>query len=286
MQSDFLRKLLQPGRLTHVVDVGANPIDGDPPYKAMLEAGLCTVTGFEPQASALAELEQKKSSAETYLPYALGAGDERVLNICRYSGWTSLLYPRPEAFRVFSQFQDNATVIDTLSVQTRKLDDIAELQPFDMLKIDVQGAERDVFLGGIRQLQNAVAIQTEVSFIPMYIQQPVFGDIDVTLRKLGFVPHCFSQVKTWPVGPLQYQPAAGRGYHQLLEADVVYVKDFIDPIKMSDEQLKHLCLLMHHCYGSIDLSGRCLEVLEQRGAIDNGVSRYVTHLNSSNNKSL
>ena len=34
------------------------PIDGDPPYKAMLAAGLCEVTGFEPQAEALARLEK------------------------------------------------------------------------------------------------------------------------------------------------------------------------------------------------------------------------------------
>ena len=45
-------------------------------------------------------------------------------------------------------------------------------------------------------------------------------------------------------------------------------------------QLKHLCLLMHHCYGSIDLSGRCLELLEQRGVISNNVARYVDYLNS------
>ena len=32
-----------------VVDIGANPIDGDPPYRLLLDAGLCRVTGFEPQ---------------------------------------------------------------------------------------------------------------------------------------------------------------------------------------------------------------------------------------------
>jgi hypothetical protein len=51
-----LRELLSPSRLTHVVDVGANPIDGQPPYKPMLTQGLCRVTGFEPQRDALLEL--------------------------------------------------------------------------------------------------------------------------------------------------------------------------------------------------------------------------------------
>ena len=34
-----LYELLNPLRLTEVVDIGANPIDGDPPYKPMLDAG-------------------------------------------------------------------------------------------------------------------------------------------------------------------------------------------------------------------------------------------------------
>lgn len=280
LNDDFLFNLLSPERLTHITDVGANPIEGDPPYKHMLKSGLCEVTGFEPQASALAELNLRKSDMETYLPYALGAGNERVLHICQYSGWTSLFKPRAEALRVFSQFQSNATVIETQTIQTHRLDDIHELRDFDFLKIDIQGGELDVFLGAARHLKNAVAIQTEVSFITLYENQPSFGVIDLTLRKLGFVPHCFSQIKTWPISPLQFQSDSRQQFNQLLEADVVYVKDFVDPVEMSHEQLKHLCLLMHHCYGSIDLSGRCLELLEQRGVIANGVARYVDYLNS------
>ena len=47
-------------RLVEVVDVGANPIEGDAPYKGLLQAGLCRVTGFEPQEAALAELKALK----------------------------------------------------------------------------------------------------------------------------------------------------------------------------------------------------------------------------------
>ena len=34
----LLTAMLAPERPTAIVDVGANPIDGDPPYKAMLAA--------------------------------------------------------------------------------------------------------------------------------------------------------------------------------------------------------------------------------------------------------
>ena len=40
---DPLFRLIGPERLTAVVDVGANPIDGDPPYLPMLRGGLCRV---------------------------------------------------------------------------------------------------------------------------------------------------------------------------------------------------------------------------------------------------
>ena len=279
---DALLNLLRPAQLTHVVDVGANPIDGAPPYKNMLSQGLCTVTGFEPQASALDELIKRKGPLETYLPQALGAGGHATLNVCQYSGWTSLLRPSPAALNVFPQFQPNAKVIEQIQVRTHKLDDIGEVRPFDLLKIDVQGAEMDVFHGATQHLKNAVAIQTEISFIALYDNQPTFGQVDMCLRELGFVPHGFVDIKRWPIAPLQFHGAAQQSVHQLLEADMVYVKDFVNPDGMSDEQLKQLSLIMHHCYQSHDLSARCIHCLVDRGALPSeSLQRYVDQLNSN-----
>ena len=280
--SDELLSLLRPCDLTHVVDVGANPIDGAPPYKNMLSQGLCTVTGFEPQQQALAELNQRKGPLEIYLPQALGAGGYATLNVCQYSGWTSLLRPNPAALNVFPQFQPNAKVLEQIQVLTHKLDDISEVRPFDMLKIDVQGAEMDVFQGAVQHLKNAVAIQTEISFIALYENQPTMGQVDVFLRALGFVPHGFVDIKRWPIAPLEFHGSAQQSVHQLLEADIVYVKDFVNPGGMSDEQLKQLSLIMHHCYQSHDLSARCIQCLIDRGALpSDSLQRYVDQLNSN-----
>ena len=41
---DLLTEILKPTRATAIVDIGANPIDGEPPYKAMLAAGSVPVT--------------------------------------------------------------------------------------------------------------------------------------------------------------------------------------------------------------------------------------------------
>jgi hypothetical protein len=69
-----LLKLFRPERLTAVVDIGANPIDGDPPYKTLLQIRGCRLTGFEPQAEALATLNTRKSDLETYLPNVIADG--------------------------------------------------------------------------------------------------------------------------------------------------------------------------------------------------------------------
>ncbi len=265
-----LKTLLKPARTTHIVDIGANPVDGAPPYQPMMSAGLCRVTGFEPQAEALAELLVKKGASETYLPYAVGDGATHTLNICRASGMTSLLEPDPATLDLFEVLKPFGDVLDRLPIETKRLDDIDEIVDLDFLKIDIQGGELMVFQNGREKLANAVAIQVEVSFITLYKDQPGMGDIDVELRKQGFIPHCFAAVKQWPIAPCVVNNEPRRALNQLLEADLVYVRDFARPEKMTDEQIKHLALIVHHCYRSFDLALRCIMILENRNVLPAG----------------
>jgi FkbM family methyltransferase len=265
--------LVAPQRLTEVVDVGANPIDSAPPYTPMLAAGLCRVTGFEPQHEPLHTLLSGKGPRERYLPYAVGDGDAHTLNVCRGSGMTSLFEPDPAALEVFEYLKLPAQVVQRVPVQARRLDDIAEIEQIDFLKIDVQGGELAVFQGGTAKLAETVAIQTEVSFVNLYKDQPTLGDIDSELRGQGFVPHCFTAIKLWPIAPCvdPRQPV-----NQLLEADIVYVRDFTRADSMSDEQLRHLAVIAHYCYRSFDLALRCVMLLEHRQAMEAGtLQRYL-----------
>ena len=276
---DLLTEILQPQRLTAIVDAGANPIDGDPPYKAMLAAGLCEVTGFEPQAAALARLEQKKGPRERYFPYALADGTQRTLHVCALEGMTSLLVPDPDHLALFNLFPTWGIVKDRIPVATRKLDDIAEIAALDFLKMDVQGAEREVLAHGHAKLKDTVVIQTEVSFVPLYKNQPSFGDMDLALRALGFLPHSVTGTKLWPIAPMVVGNEPNRGIRQLLETDMVYVRDFSRPGNMTAEQWKHLALIAHHCYGSYDLALKALVTLMELGAAPPDASRrYLTSL--------
>ncbi len=280
--SDPLAGILRTDRLTAVVDIGANPIDGDPPYKGMLSKRLCTLVGFEPQSDALEKLQARKSDLETYLPYAVGDGRSGTLKVCHARGMSSLLTPEPRTLNVFPGFAQFGQVVKEIEVETRTLDSLSEIQQLDFLKIDVQGGELPIFRNGKSKLGKAVAVHTEVSFMPLYKDQPPFGSIDLALRELGFVPHMFAHINKRMILPLHTEGNPYTALNQLLEADVVYVRDFTRADDMAPEQLKHLALVAHHCYGSIDLAANCIYHLIERKALAAGsVEKYLTAVKAS-----
>jgi FkbM family methyltransferase len=239
----------------------------------MLNAGLCHVTGFEPHHQAFLALQLRRGPNELYLPYALGDGSSQILKVCRACGMTSLLEPDPTTLGVFPTLEPFGEVIERIRVETRRLDDIREIEHLDLLKIDVQGSELSVFQNGQEKLAEAVAIQTEVSFITLYQAQPSFGEVDLELRGQGFIPHGFAEANRRPIGNFEGVGDGRPWVNQVIDVDIVYVRDFSHPDVMTDEQLKQLGLIAHHCYGSFDLAFRCVQLLEERHVLETGSSQ-------------
>ena len=61
----------------------------------------------------------------------------------------------------------------------------------DFLKIDVQGAELDIFKGASKTLKNSLFIISEVEFLKIYENQPLFGDVSNFLSDNDFMFHKF-----------------------------------------------------------------------------------------------
>lgn len=262
-----LLALLRPQRPTAVVDVGANPIDGETPYHSLLANRICTVTGFEPQPAGLESLNQRKSDLETYLPYVIGDGSRQTLHVTAMPGMTSLFEPNFPVLDWFNGFSEWSRVQQKVPVQTHRLDDLAEIAAIDMLKIDVQGAELMVFRGAQEKLRRAVAVHTEVCFLHLYKDQPLFGEVDLELRGLGLIPHHVHHINKRTILPAYSVGAPNSALNQVLFADIIYVRDFTKAELMDDEQIKHLALVAHHCYRSHDLVIHCLARLMERNAI-------------------
>jgi len=277
----MLADLLGLSRPLEVVDIGANPIERDQPYAPLLSAGICRITGFEPQTDICEQLQRDAGSHERYLPYAIGDGSVRTFRQTVYSGLSSFLRPDTRVLDTFETFSDNARVVAESPLPTVRLDDVAEIDQMDFLKIDVQGTELSVFESATRKLSSAVAIQTELSFVPLFEGQPGFGEIDTCLRRMGFIPHCFTAQKHCIISPLVLDNDPRYALRQLLKADIVYVRDFIRHEGLTDDQLKALALIADRCYQSVDLALRCVYLLESRGSVEQGASQdYLDHLNA------
>ena len=247
-----------------IVDIGANPLDGTPPYDRLLKSGDADVIGFEPNPEALAQLNAMKGPTETYLPHAVGDGGRHTLNFCQAPGMTSLLTPDPTVLDLFHGFPDWGKVMSTEPLETVRLDDIRETEGIEMIKIDIQGGELMAMSNAVDRLKTTLVIQTEVEFLPLYVGQPLFSDVDIFLRGHGFVLHRFFPTVSRVIKPMLIDNNIYAGLSQLVWADAIFVRDFTRPDAFSDVELLKTGVILHDCYGSIDLVLRLLTEFDRR----------------------
>lgn len=257
---------LAPERRTRVVDVGANPL-GEAPYAALLQAGGCDVVGFEPQPEAFARLMAVKSDRETYLPFAVGDGSPRELKIYRFSGFTSVYEPYVEGMRYLGA-PSWARIVERVPMETVALDADDRVGPFDLMKIDIQGGECDVFRGAEKALAGAMAVIVELRWFRLYQDEPMVGGVDAELRRQGFYLHKFLFNKSRALPHSQaHRLRERRMRDQLIDGDGVYLRDMGRISDHATEALKHLCILAAGVFSSHSLVLHVLDELVRRDAV-------------------
>jgi FkbM family methyltransferase len=209
-----------------VIDVGAMDV-GEDVHSPLLKAGIATVLGFECVQAECDRLNAMKRGTHNYLPYAIGDGRENLANLTQ--------------------------VVRKGKMATHRLDDLPEAAGADFLKLDVQGAEVDVMNGADKVLAEAVVVHTEVEFVQMYKNQPLFAEVDQRLRRSGFVFHKFTGIAGRTFEPLIVNNDINQALSQLLWADAVYVKDFMALDQLPAEKLLKMAVILHMVYGSFDL---------------------------------
>lgn len=265
-------------RTTTIVDVGANPIHA-PPYGRLLAAGAVHVVGFEPQAAAFAALQARKGPHETYFPHAVGDGGPVTLNLFRHSGMASTLMPYlPGHIAVLPR--STATVLGRENLQTVALDDMPDLPPFDMLKIDIQGGELAVFSHARRVMAQAVAVIVELRYHQLYEGEPMLGGIDRDLRAQGFTLHKFLFNKSKMLRNSQTaRLSATATADQLVDGDGVYIREPGRLEALATAQIAHLALLAAGVMDSHSLVLVCLDHLVARKAVPKNLpAAYVDRL--------
>jgi FkbM family methyltransferase len=259
-----IRELIDPLPRITIVDVGASPLDGQPPYQRLLDLNTAHVIGFEPNPEQFAALQARGDAQHVFLPYAIGDGQEATLNLYHASGMSSLLPANMEVLDYFHGFEEWCKPVGSKSIQTHRLDDIAEIEAMDYLKLDVQGSELAVLKGATEKLASTLVIHTETQFIPIYQDQPLFSDLDAFLRQSGFYLHCFHVLRTRAFKPVIVKKSLYAGLNQAFEADVVYVKQFTDFAQLSASALIKIAIIAHELYRSYDLAALALRHVDRK----------------------
>lgn len=192
--------------------------------------------GVEPDAEECARLNQLATGGGhpwrslRYVPIALGRAGRRTLWLYRNRECSSLLeadVPRARAFGRGGYFElDGSTEVETVP-----LDVAARTYGFAnavFMKLDVQGAELEILESGPELVgRTLLGIRTEVEFVPIYLGQPLWADVDGHLRRAGFVPMSFLETRRWR----RPGPRAGDGHErlhapgQLVHADLLYLRE-------------------------------------------------------------
>ena len=91
--------------------------------------------------------------------------------------------------------------------------------------------------------------------------------MDTWLRSQGFQPHCLLDLKRWSISPTIRDGNFRIPFNQLLESDIVYIRDPLNLEVVSAEQLRKLALMAHHMFNGPDLCVHLLKALIERGTI-------------------
>lgn len=269
---DLLLTRLKLARRLRIVDVGANPRGEQAPYAGLLAIGACDVVGFEPNPEAFAKLETAGSDPgsghTTYLPFAVGDGTEKEFRIFKDDSMGSVHNPYLPGTKLIP-FRNWHQIIDRVPVRTVALDTSPDIKPFDLLKIDIQGGEVDVFRGGRTILAGAVAVIVELRYFRLYENEPMLGGVDIELRAQGFELHKFRFNKARGLANSQsHRLKRRKTADQLVDGDAIYVRDITRPDRMADDQLARLAVLSNAIFDSHTLCLVCLDELVRRDRID------------------
>jgi FkbM family methyltransferase len=239
-----------------IVDIGAAAYGRDV-FEPLVAQSLCSVVGFEPNERNCQQRNLTARPHQRYLPYAIADGRTRTFYECENPLHSSLYRPNTPVLEHFNE--GPIRVVNECQLETRRLDDIPDLGVVDYMKLDIQGAELEAIANGSRVLQDTLVIHTEVEFVAIYEGQPLFGDVDVELRKQGFLLHRMDGIVGRSMRPLMANNNPEAPLSQLLFAEhVVYVKNFMNFGSLPAESLLKLAIILHELYRSVDLAAVAL----------------------------
>jgi FkbM family methyltransferase len=173
--------------LRTIVDVGANVGQWSTMLLDLITPEKLVIV--EPQPAACAELQRLFGGRSFVELHNVAIGDQNgttTLRVTRDTTGASVLPPREEMRELIGS---NWTVESEIEVPVRTLDSLlASLPEISLLKIDVQGFEKQVLAGATACLARTNFLLIELNYMPQYVGGSWFGELHEWLtREQSFV---------------------------------------------------------------------------------------------------
>lgn len=262
MKPFSLSTLIRSGTMITLLDVGASLTD-TPPYQPLVDQGLARVIGFEPNIDECEKLKQRFGASHEFYPHFVGDGKPATFRETNWFATGSLFSPNKPLLELFQNLHEVVTLVAEHPIQTVALDEIQEIKDVDYIKIDIQGAELAVFSNAKRLLKGVSIIQTEVSFVELYKNQPLFADVDSFLREQGFQFIKFTGFGTRALKPIVMYNNPNFG-NQYLWSDAIYMRDLLKVDSMPIDKLIKLATIVHDIYGLYDFVLYLLNIIDAK----------------------
>ncbi|HUB46201.1 MAG TPA: FkbM family methyltransferase [Acetobacteraceae bacterium] len=195
-----LRGIFAYHHIERVIDVGAN--EGQFYNFLRWQVGFTgQVVSFEPVPQLAARLRERSASDPSWTIHACALGSvssEMTLNVTAMSVFSSFLQPNTD-----DPSTGGNVVVDTVRVPVRTLDEMFP-DPTALrrtyLKLDSQGFDLEIAKGAGQVLAAIPALQTEMSFRPVYNNMPDYRQSLTAFEAHGFRVADFYLVTTTPEG--------------------------------------------------------------------------------------
>ena len=244
-----------------IMEIGAHPYEGkeEPFYKLLDFFPNSKIYAFEVDKDECDKLNKISKKGVQFFPYALGEKKEkRKFYETNHPMCSSLYEPDEKFIKLYNNLKmaqvKNTSELETITIH--QFIEQHEIKNIDFIKIDVQGAELDIFKGAKDHLAQILTIITEVEFVPIYKNQPLFGDICSFLKKKKLMFHKFLGVGGRSLQPVTLNNNINFST-QHIWSDAVFVKNILEIHQLDEIQLLKLSIFAF-LYGSPDLTFFCL----------------------------
>jgi len=260
---------LSPSLAFTIMEIGALPIEGQAePFHILLDYFPGSrIIAFETDEALCADLNAKMTRKIQFYPMALGDDEqERTFYETNHPMCCSLYKPNEELLRIYTNL-DVALLKSVGTIRTMRLDDFVaqhDIDDVDFIKIDIQGAELDVFKGGVKTLQDVVFIVSEVEFIPLYLDQPLFGDVCGFLAEQDLMFHKFIGLAGRTIKPIVMNNDPNYP-SQHMWSDAIYIKNITRLSTLAPDKLLKMGILSFR-YGSPDLAFFCFKIYDEKNS--------------------